>query len=731
VTTTMSPPVEPIEATAVWTGTAVRLLAFREQSRTIATWTYQSGQNSWVPGPSLTPADNAQLGEIRAVNTAETTYLWVAWSTSPDRTGGIHDYVDGYRLTGDSWQRIDYRPALSSLGYVVPAGDEFLMSPAQVYEGFHSGPMAIVPGRRIDPVTGSATELPKPAGDYAMDSYQVVWTGAALLGYGSGSYSQSADGPPHPPGAAAAWDQTSNRWRMLTPSPLAFGNTATGVWTGSELLVWGLMASPDQVFNGQSDYRSAGLQFAPPVAATTAPTAPSPGTAETEAMQPTSAGSVRMSAPSTASTAAGSTASGGQDASAGADTGAGMAIDTGAADGAITGQLGGAGVGSASGAVTAADLATYRWSELPKAPIAGRNGAATVWTGSEMVIWGGRPDLSLKDFDDGAAYNPATRRWRILSPSPLDARVPTTWVWTGSQLFVWGGEKGQVDGALYDPSTDSWRRTPTVPKVAAGSDATAVWTGHEIELLVWNHGNPSVTAWAYQPGDDGWTARGVITPRQDALIYRAAAASVDGVTYAWVAWWFSTPPTTRTDGAIEISSSTAVSGYALAGSRWRSVDTASSLGALGTVTAAGHQVISGPTTAAWGPSLGPAEMAPGQRIDPVTGDIAALPELNGRDAFDNYQVVWTGSVLLGCGVTTWQNSAEYPAGSTAAWQPGSARWQSLSRAPLVILDGVTGVWTGTEFLAWGQMYPPDRAVNDTQDYRTAGLQFAPPETGSG
>jgi hypothetical protein len=41
--------------------------------------------------------------------------------------------------------------------------------------------------------------------------------------------------------------------------------------------------------------------------------------------------------------------------------------------------------------VTAGELARGRWSRLPEAPIPDRGNPAAVWTGRELLVWGGTP----------------------------------------------------------------------------------------------------------------------------------------------------------------------------------------------------------------------------------------------------------------------------------------------------------------------------------------------------
>ncbi len=52
------------------------------------------------------------------------------------------------------------------------------------------------------------------------------------------------------------------------------------------------------------------------------------------------------------------------------------------------------------------DLASQTWSALPPAPIAGRTNVAGVWTGTEVIVWGGNDWSEHEPFADGAIYRP-------------------------------------------------------------------------------------------------------------------------------------------------------------------------------------------------------------------------------------------------------------------------------------------------------------------------------------
>lgn len=162
------------------------------------------------------------------------------------------------------------------------------------------------------------------------------------------------------------------------------------------------------------------------------------------------------------------------------------------------------------------DATASRWELLPASPLHARTHAAFAWTGSEFLVWGGWRGTygyayAQGFFDDGAAYDPASDTWRPLPPAPIEARAPLS-VWTGSELLVWGTslrvEDRPRDGAAYDPATDAWRAIREAPIEL--TDAAAVWTGTEMivfgaALHGGNHAEtPTAIGAVYHPSTDTW-----------------------------------------------------------------------------------------------------------------------------------------------------------------------------------------------------------------------------------
>jgi hypothetical protein len=120
----------------------------------------------------------------------------------------------------------------------------------------------------------------------------------------------------------------------------------------------------------------------------------------------------------------------------------------------------------------------------------GRERASGVWSGSALVVWGGWDGGTY--FDSGAVYDPLAAgggSWTTMPEQAPVGRADHVSVWTGSELFVWGGCNGQTcedfldDGGRYDPSNNSWLFIGSDPGLSARAGAAGVWTGTRV--LVW------------------------------------------------------------------------------------------------------------------------------------------------------------------------------------------------------------------------------------------------------
>jgi len=149
------------------------------------------------------------------------------------------------------------------------------------------------------------------------------------------------------------------------------------------------------------------------------------------------------------------------------------------------------------------------WEAASASGLSARSELRAVWTGTEMIVWGG---FSGSYHNDGARYNPATDSWTSTSTANApSARMRYSLVRTNDgDIIIWGGDNGSQlnTGGIYDPSTNSWIVTSTDNAPTGRSLHTAIYTG--TEMIVWG-GNDGLnngynTGGRYNPANNTWTA---------------------------------------------------------------------------------------------------------------------------------------------------------------------------------------------------------------------------------
>jgi hypothetical protein len=137
----------------------------------------------------------------------------------------------------------------------------------------------------------------------------------------------------------------------------------------------------------------------------------------------------------------------------------------------------------------------------------GIQGASAVWTGTELIVWGGSYGM---DTGSGSRYHPGTNTWSAISTDGApSARSDHAAVWTGSRMIVWGGRNNAYsldDGASYDPASDTWAALPPAVGLGGRSDHDAVWTGSEVVVWGGSHGLDALPGGRYDPATQQWKA---------------------------------------------------------------------------------------------------------------------------------------------------------------------------------------------------------------------------------
>lgn len=229
----------------------------------------------------------------------------------------------------------------------------------------------------------------------------LAWTGREAIGWGGGCCGDAVSN-------GLAYDPSRATWRALARSPLGASQRPMGAWDGRELLLFVSGLDPDGKQQPARVARAAGY---------------APTTNRWRRIAPVPAWG-------------------------------GKAVWDGR-------ELLVAGNGTRAYAYSPAK---NRWRALAPLP-SPRFGAAIVWTGKRLLLWGGSSQPGGRWARDGFAYDPATNRWSHVAPAPFPRRDNATVAWTGRSLIVWGGVIGTPLGTSKEPQyrADGAAFAPAVP----------------------------------------------------------------------------------------------------------------------------------------------------------------------------------------------------------------------------------------------------------------------------
>ncbi len=341
-----------------------------------------------------------------------------------------------------------------------------------------------------------------------------------------------------------------------------------------------------------------------------------------------------------------------------------------------------------------APLNPVTWTPLPSenAPSA-RALHTAVWTGSKMIVWGGRTYDSPEATASGAIYDPATKTWTPTSMTGAPApRLGHAATWTGSKMLIWGGFGAadyEPNGAAYDPATDTWS-----PMASAGQPGTrlffgAAWTGSV--WAIWGGARASTVLGdgaTYDPSTDQWTSMpggGAPSKRFNPAFVWTGTKIVSWSGYDFFDWF-------ATGAYFDPSAGTwgpAVSQQNAPPLRDRPMF----------ANADGKMMV-------WGGWNGGPYLDTGGVLDPEGangGTWSAMSDDGAPSPRAESVAVWTGEdffVWGGCGsdlcAVTYGDGARYQPGG------GGGKWTAIpTQAGLSKRRGATAVVTGTAILVWG------------------------------
>jgi len=120
----------------------------------------------------------------------------------------------------------------------------------------------------------------------------------------------------------------------------------------------------------------------------------------------------------------------------------------------------------------------------------GREHHTAVWTVAEMIVWGGSAGATGAWTDTGGRYDPAANEWSPTSTTTApEPRMVHSGVWTGTEMIVWGGGptgNSVIDtGGRYDPAGDVWTATTTTGAPSPRGYHSSVWPGSTPKMIIW------------------------------------------------------------------------------------------------------------------------------------------------------------------------------------------------------------------------------------------------------
>jgi N-acetylneuraminic acid mutarotase len=312
----------------------------------------------------------------------------------------------------------------------------------------------------------------------------------------------------------------------------------------------------------------------------------------------------------------------------------------------------------------------------------GRVYHTAVWTGSEMIVWGGYTGLS--NFNTGGRYNPSTDSWTAIAiTNAPSARNRHTAVWTGSEMIVWGG----VDvftfintGGKYNPSTDTWTATSTTNPPTGRYSHTAVWTGRE--MIVW--GGYTASGWLptggrYNPSTDTWTATSIINAPSGRVYHTAVWTGSE-----MIVW-----------GGNNLSGFLNTGGrYNLSTDSWTATSTtgAPEARALHTAVWTASEMI------VWGGLDVVNELNTGGRYSPMTDSWTATSTTGAPEARELPTAVWTGNETIVWGGYNGSNDLD----TGGRYDPSTDTWAATSTTNAPAARAFhTAVWIGSQMIIWG------------------------------
>jgi N-acetylneuraminic acid mutarotase len=373
------------------------------------------------------------------------------------------------------------------------------------------------------------------------------------------------------------------------------------------------------------------------------------------------------------------------------------------------------------------DPATDTWTatSLIGAPI-GRYGATAVWAGNRMVVWGGKAyRFALRGaLNSGARYDPVSDTWTPTSgrgaPAPRYAHSAVS---TGSRMLIWGGVvaipsypyyAATTTGGQYDLATDTWTPMSKIGAPAARTGESAVWTGSL--MVIWG-GSYAHSGARYDPVSDHWTPTSEIDVPRGRHGQSAVWTGSEMIVWGGSSVFLNDEcdgGQNPLGGGICVRSVNTGGRYNPASDTW--VATSNEGAPFGRER---HVAIwTGSSMLIWGGAdYWDGLTDTGGRYDPVTDSWSPTSQAGVPSVRQDATAVWTGSLMVIWGGYSRVDYSPYflPENTGARYDPASDSWTPTDASLGQAGTKQKSVWTGNLMLIWGGDAPGGRydPVNDT------------------
>lgn len=320
------------------------------------------------------------------------------------------------------------------------------------------------------------------------------------------------------------------------------------------------------------------------------------------------------------------------------------------------------------------------WSAMAAAPLnSARYDHSTVWTGREMIIWGGFNGSKM--LRTGALYSLVQNRWRpVPTTGAPTARYFHAGVWTGTEMVIWGGgdlAHSTNTGGRYSPTSNTWTPTSTLNAPVGRWGPASVWSGSL--MLIW--GGQKRTGGRYDPASDTWTPTNALEPPSAREAHSAVWTGTEMILWGG---------DDRFNGTVSTGGR-----YNLATDSWAptALANAPSPRHLHTAVWTGNEMI------IWGGAYGSTITKAGGRYNPVTNTWIKTATAGAPEGRDGHSMVWTGTemIIFGGSVfnSPWSNSG-------GRYNPSTDSWTTTStvNAPTPRSEPLA-VWSGNQMIVWG------------------------------